>query len=78
MLNLPSNGGYRGYKDTNSDVRIENRSDTLASYWSSTMSYNGGYYPTLMRIGSVYQGYRLDGTYNTNSTSGYNWQYTDS
>lgn len=77
LLNLSRNGGYRGYKDSNSDVRIENRTDTQASYWSSTMSYNGGYYPTIMRVGSVYQGYRLDGTYYSTSNSGYNWQYTD-
>lgn len=78
MLNLPNNGGYRGYKDSNSDVRIENRVDTLANYWSSTLSYNGGYYPTLMRIGAVYQNYRMDGTYYGTSSSSYNWQYTDS
>lgn len=77
LLNLPRNGGYRGYKDSNSDVRIEARTDTAASYWSSTLNYNGGYFPTIMRIGAVYQGYRVDGTYDSYQNSGYNWQYTD-
>ncbi len=78
LLHLPENGGYRGYKDSNSDVRVESRIDTVASYWASTVNYNGGYFPTLMRIGAVYQGYRLDGTYGSYSTNSYNWQYTDS
>ena len=78
LLNLPNNGGYRGYKDSNADVRIENRTDTLASYWTSSSSYYNDSYPTLMRIGAVYQNYRLDGTYYSYSSSAYNWQYTDS
>ncbi len=78
LLSLPRNGGYRGYKDTSGDVRIEARTDVAGSYWSSTYSYNGGYYPMMMKIGTVYQNYRTDGTYSPYSSYGYNWQYTDS
>lgn len=75
LLNLPQNGGYRAYKDSSGDVRIEGRNNVAGSYWTSSYSYNGGYVPMLMNLGAVYQNYRLDTTGNTYNNSGYDWQY---
>lgn len=77
LLALPVNGAYRGYKDSNSDVRVEARYDVTAAYWSSTVEYNGGYFPVVMHLGSTYAGYRTDGTDYSQRYNGYNWQYTD-
>lgn len=77
LINLPRNGGFRGYKDTSGDVRIEGRNDVAGSYWTSTYSYNGGYFPMMMKLGNVYQNVRMDGTYYGYNNYGYNWQYTD-
>jgi hypothetical protein len=77
LLSLPQNGGYRGYKDSNGDVRLESRSDVTGAYWSSTVEYNnGGYFPVAVFLGSSYAGYRIDGTYTTYQQNGYSWQYT--
>jgi hypothetical protein len=48
ILNLPQNGGYRAYKDSDGDVRIEGRNNVAGSYWSS--SYGQGNYPILMNL----------------------------
>jgi len=78
LLALPQNGGYRGYKDSNGDVRLEYRTDVTGAYWSSTVEYgNGGYFPVAVFLGSSYAGYRVDGTYSTYTNNGYRWQYTD-
>ncbi len=78
LLNLPLNGAYRGYKDSNSDVRLEARYDVSGAYWSSTVEYNGGgYFPVVLHLGSTYAGYRTDGTDYSYRNNGYTWQYTD-
>jgi hypothetical protein len=78
LLSLPLNGAYRGYKDSNSDVRLEARYDVDGAYWSSTVEYNnGGYFPVVLHFNSSYAGYRTDGTDYSYSSNSYRWQYTD-
>lgn len=77
LLNLPTNGGYRANRDTNGDIILESRYDVNGAYWTSSFEYNGGYYPTVLHLGSTYQNYRLSGTDMSYNSSNYRWQYTD-
>lgn len=76
LLNLPRNGGFRWYKDSDGDVMIKSEQDILGAYWTSDVEYNGSSYaPIVMRINGSYQNYRMDGTYYSDTSSGYDWQY---
>lgn len=76
LINLPKNGGFRGYKDSDGDIRIEGQQDVLGSYWTNSFEYsNNTYTPVVMRINGTYQNYRVDGTYYSDTTTGYEWQY---
>ncbi len=75
LLNLPTNGGFRGQKDSDGDVLINGQLDVLGSYWTSSVEFGNYAKPIIMRINGVYQNYRLDGTYYSQKDSGYQWQY---
>jgi hypothetical protein len=78
ILNLPRNGWFRGYKDSDGDVRIESEQDIAWAYWSSSVEYgNNQSFPIVMRINAPYQANRMDGTYYSDTESWYDWQYSD-
>jgi hypothetical protein len=77
LLTLPTNGSYRGNRDTNGDIILESRYDVNGAYWTSTFEYSNGYFPTVLHLGSTYQNYRTNGTDYSYQRNSYNWQYTD-
>lgn len=78
LLDLPMNGGYRAYRDSDRDVMVESKDSILGSYWSSTREDIYGVRPIVLHLGMSYRnGSYMDGTSGAYATEKYTWQYDD-
>lgn len=75
LLNLPYNGGYRIFRDSDADVMVESRSDILGAYWTSTYEDIWGARPIVLHLGGNSSGYRLDSTDGSYSEESRKFQY---
>lgn len=77
LLALPQNGGYRTYRDSDGDLMVESRTGVAGSYWTSTKEDIYGLRNIVLHLGTIYSGYRMDGTDGVYDYEKYTWQYDD-